>query len=112
MDNLKPPICSVCHQPLLPAYYFCPNCGHEVKEKPLHLSVWTQIGVYLLSIALPPLGLWPGIKYLAKPGRQAKWVGAIAIALTLISTVASIWLIFAGFKAYLNQINGLNGFGL
>lgn len=47
------------------------------------------------------MGLFPGIKYLRKGDEHAKHVGLVAIFLTILSLVISIWL-FAGF---INTIN-------
>jgi hypothetical protein len=99
-------VCSVCHQPILEQYYFCPNCGHSLKEKSMPVSFMMQIGLYALAIFLPPLGLWPGIKYAMKNNPQARWVGAITIILTLLSTVLTIWGIFYFSNSYLSQISG------
>lgn len=98
-------ICSVCHQTILPEYYFCPNCGNNLKEILKPVPIINQIGLYLLAILLPPLGLWPGIKYLMKKGKQPKWVGAITIVLTLISTVLVIMFTFKFLNDYLSQIS-------
>ncbi|MDD5290597.1 MAG: zinc ribbon domain-containing protein [Patescibacteria group bacterium] len=105
MDNATN-VCPVCHQAVSAEYYFCPNCGNNLKEKPKAISALIQIGLYALAIFLPPLGLWPGIKYVIKKSPQAKRVGLITIVLTLISTVLTVWLIFSLFNDYLNQMNG------
>jgi uncharacterized membrane protein YqaE (UPF0057 family) len=91
----------------LTEFYFCPNCGNNLRERPKPISILTQIGLYILAIFLPPLGLWPGIKYLAKKGKQAKWVGSITIVLTLISSVIVTWSIFNLFNSYLSQLEGV-----
>jgi len=106
MDNISP-ICPVCHQSVVPEWYFCPNCGKELKAKPVRVSVVTQIGIYTLSAFLPPLGLWPGIKYLGKEGREVKIVGAVAIVLTIISSVVTVWLTFHYLQSYLSIYSGL-----
>lgn len=100
-------ICSECHQPILPAYYFCPNCGHSLKENPVPVSIPMQIGIYALSIFLPPLGFWPGIKYAIKKYPPVRRVGIIAIVLSILSTALTVWSIFALFQTYLNQFSGL-----
>lgn len=51
-----------------------------------------QVLVYSISIFLPPLGLWPAIKYLRQPDQKSKNVGWAAIILTVISTVINIYL--------------------
>ena len=104
MEN-EPLLCSVCHQPVLAEQYFCANCGNSLKEKPVPISLASQIGIYALSLLLPPLGLWPGIKYLAKKSPEAKKVGAIAVALTVLSSIVMIWWIFSLFQDYLAQMS-------
>lgn len=105
--NNEENVCSVCHEPIKSEYFFCPNCGHNLREKPVQVTLIAQIGIYALAILLPPLGLWPGIKYLSKTGKQAKKVGIIAIVLTLLSSVLTIWLTFQLFNSYISQMNDL-----
>lgn len=95
-------VCKNCNLPVLPEFYFCPNCGKQLREKSLTVSVLTQIGVYLLSFFLPPFGLYPGIKYLKQSDPKTKLIGWIAVALTLISIGLSIF-IFAGFMQQVSQ---------
>lgn len=112
MDNIPPvpPTCPQCHEPTRPEWYFCPNCGKELNAKPVTISVLSQVGIYALSIFLPPLGLYPAIKYLGKDGKQAKTVGWIALGLTLLSSVITIWLTFQFLQVYLSTITpSLNG---
>ena len=101
------PVCPVCHQPVSSEQYFCPNCGNNLREKPKSISLLVQVGMYALAIFLPPLGLWPGAKYMMKKSRQAKIVGMVTIILTIISSVITIWAIFALFNSYLSQVNDL-----
>jgi hypothetical protein len=106
--------CPYCSYPIIEAFYFCPNCGKSLKPQPI--SVFKQIGIYLISILLPPLGLWPGIKYLRQKNKKAKIIGLIAIILTLVSVGLTIWFSiglfnqitqsFAG-QTNLNQFNEL-----
>ena len=96
-------LCPFCKSPVAETFYFCPNCGKNIKPVPLSTSFLKQIGVYAVSILLPPLGFWPGIKYLKKESKTAKMIGTIAIILTIISTVISVWLL----KDLVNQINQL-----
>jgi len=83
-------ICKFCGQTVLSNYYFCPYCGKKLIEPPI--TAVKEISVYLLSIFLPPLGLWPGIKYLSQKNERAKRVGIIAIILTVISIIITVWL--------------------
>ncbi|KKT87073.1 MAG: hypothetical protein A2119_03020 [Candidatus Colwellbacteria bacterium GWA2_46_10] len=106
MDNMVS-TCPICHQPTSPEWYFCPNCGKELKAKLIKIPLITQIGIYALSIFLPPLGLWPGIKYLGQKSQEAKMVGIVAITLTIVSSVVTIWLTFHYLQSYLAIYNGL-----
>ena len=51
-----------------------------------------QLSIYLLSLFLPPLGLWPAIKYLRQPDEKAKKVGLAALILTILSVIVTTWL--------------------
>jgi hypothetical protein len=93
--------CRVCHQPILPTYYFCPNCGTKLITAPLSVSFSTQLGIYLFSIILPALcflfiSKWPGLKYIRSNNQKAKWVGVVALILLLISTIVLGWLAYVG----------------
>lgn len=90
--NPEQKICPFCHNPVVETFYFCPNCGKNLKTPPVSTTVLKQIGIYAVSILLPPLGLWPGIKYLRQNSKKAKIVGLIAIILTIVSTTIIVWL--------------------
>jgi len=96
-------VCPFCHFSLAQNFYFCPNCGKKISEPPI--TVAKEIGVYLLSVFLPPLGLWPGIKYLSSKNQKTKRVGTIAIILTILSTVITIWLSVAMFNNLSQSVN-------
>jgi hypothetical protein len=101
--------CPQCGQAVPAEAFFCPHCGMQLAEAPFAMSLIAQVGIYALSFFLPPLGLWPGIKYARRADAKAKQVGWIAIILTVISTVISIWLIDQFLNVYLNTITQLNG---
>lgn len=82
--------CKFCGFPVSTNFYYCPGCGKKLIDPPI--TTVREIGVYLVSIFLPPFGLWPGIKYLTQKNEKAKRVGTIAIVLTIISTVVTIWI--------------------
>lgn len=82
--------CSVCHQPIVETYYFCPNCGKKIHEPPPSTTITKQLSIYAVSILLPPLGLWPGIRYLRQPDQKTRMIGWIAIILTVVSTVVTV----------------------
>lgn len=93
---MQPQFCPKCKAPILPVYHFCPNCG--VSLEPINVSIFKQIGVYLVSVLLPPLGLWPGFRYIKGGNDKTKIVGIVAIILTLISTVLTIWFTIGVFQ--------------
>ena len=81
--------------------YFCPSCGKKLKEKPLSTTFLKQLLIYFVSFFLPPLGIWPAIKYLRQSDEKLKRIGLAALVLTIISTLITSWLIFS-------LINSLN----
>ncbi|HUD05171.1 MAG TPA: hypothetical protein VMR59_04245 [Patescibacteria group bacterium] len=96
-------VCPFCHFVISENMYFCPNCGKKIKEPPI--TTLKEIGVYLLSVFLPPLGLWPGIKYLFSKDQRTKRAGVIAIILTLISSIITIWISVALFNNLSQSLN-------
>ena len=95
MENTSS-VCPYCSLPVPFESYFCPNCGKQIRQKMISVSIAKQIGVYLLSFLLPPLGLYPGIKYIRKGDIKTKIVGCVAVILTLISIILTFYL-FANF---------------
>ena len=89
-------ICETCHQPILPTYYFCPNCGTKINSAPLSTTVGKQFGIYLFSIILPSICFlfitrWPGLKYFRSSDPKAKIIGEIALTLLILSTIFTFW---------------------
>src|ERR1700679_2412971 len=73
-------VCTYCHQPLLPTYYYCPNCGTKVSGGELSTSLFTQAWIYIFSAILPVMGFimvtkWPAIKYYRSVDPKAKNIG-------------------------------------
>ena len=91
-SNLEVITCFGCHQPVVPQYYFCPNCGKKLKEPPPSTSIERQIQVYLISIFLPPIGFFYTYKYLKVADSKSQMVGWIAAVLTIISLVVTLYL--------------------
>lgn len=82
--------CKYCGFAIAENFYFCPNCGKKLKQPPLSTSISKQIYIYAISILLPPLGLWPGIRYLFQKDSRSKIIGIIAIILTIVTTIITI----------------------
>jgi hypothetical protein len=114
VQNMNPEVCSYCHQPLKPEYYFCPNCGKKVHEPPLSTTPLMQLGIYAFSIILPmicylAISKWPGITYLRSKDEKVRQVGIIACVLLALSTVVTIWYAYVwtqdAIQSSVNQIN-------
>ncbi|HUD44074.1 MAG TPA: hypothetical protein VMR41_00875 [Patescibacteria group bacterium] len=91
VDTQSTKICPVCQYVVEDSWYFCPNCSKKLKMKPLPTTVWRQIGVYLLSVCLPPLGLFPAFNYLRQHSWKARIVGLMCILFTILSIVLTTW---------------------
>lgn len=83
--------CPFCQQPIKDTDLNCPNCGRKIREKPLSTSIWAQIGIYSLSFFVPPFGVMPAVKYLKQKDSTHRWIGSIALILTIVSIVVSIY---------------------
>lgn len=94
-------LCPTCHTTILPTYYFCYNCGKNLKPVPPPTSVPRIILLFLGSIILAPLGIVWGVRYLRQPDRKARIIGIIAIVLTLLSFVIATKVTID----YLNKVN-------
>jgi predicted nucleic acid-binding Zn ribbon protein len=107
-------ICPICHQPILPEYYFCPNCGNKLNSAPLSISTESQLKLYAHSIVLPLIcfvtaGKWQGIKYFKAEDKKTKNVGIVACALLILSTLIMIWLVVVWTnQAIQSSINSIN----
>jgi len=111
---MEPNLCSVCHQPILPQYYFCPNCGAKINSAPLSTTAGTQTWIYAFSIILPMILFiyvtrWPGVKYFKSNDPKTKRIGQVAWALLIISTIVTIWLgVVLTQKMIQTSINSIN----
>jgi hypothetical protein len=109
-----PLLCTYCHQPILPTYYFCPNCGTKINNAPLSTSVGSQLLLYAHSAILPPIlyitvGKWQAVKYYKSSDPKTKNIGAIAIIIMTVSTLITIWLTYALTEAAIqSQVAGIN----
>jgi hypothetical protein len=106
--------CPVCHQSVLPEYYFCPNCGAKLHEAPLSTSPLTQAWIYAFSIILPVICYllitkWPGIAYARSRDEKTRNVGIVACLLLAFSTIVTFYLAYAEtqqvIQASVNSIN-------
>ena len=107
-------ICQVCHQLILPTYYFCPNCGTKVNSAPLSTTLGKQFGIYLFSIILPSICFlfitrWPGLNYFKSNDPKARLIGEIAFTLLILSTILTFWYAFSWTQSAVQSFsNSLN----
>jgi len=92
MENQLEIICPACKSSVPADSFFCPNCGKELKPKSPSSTIVKQIVIYFVSLFLPPFGLWYAWKYLKAGDYKSKKIGAVAIILTIISIVVTLWL--------------------
>lgn len=90
-------VCPRCHLPVRPDYYFCPNCGENLRRPPLATTPGAQIMIYLFSAVLPWIAYlaitkWQGPKYMRSDDPQARAIGWVALAILVISSVIAVWL--------------------
>ena len=83
--------CPQCNSPVSPDVYFCPNCGKKLKNPPPSTSFRAQLGVYFVSLFIPPFGLWYAYKYLKHGGSFQKKIGWISIILTAAGILLVFW---------------------
>ena len=84
-------VCPACKLPVSNEFYFCPNCGKQLRPKPIVLSAPKMIGVLLLSFFLPPFGLHPAFSYIKQSNHKTKVVGWTAVVLTLLAYSLAIY---------------------
>lgn len=104
-------ICPQCHEPVLSTYYFCPNCGKNLKEPPLSTSIATQAWIYAFSIILPCIAFlainsWPAMKYIRSADPKAKQIGIIAMILMGVTTIVLVWWSIVWFEEFISSASG------
>jgi hypothetical protein len=107
-------ICQVCHQPVLPSYYFCPNCGAKLNAAPLSTTPMAQARLYAHSIILPVIcfftaSKWQGIHYFKSSDPKTKKIGIIACILITLSTILLVWYAIIWTQQEIqSQVNSIN----
>ena len=103
--------CPNCKNQVLPIDIFCPACGKKLKDGKSSTGIQKQIGLYLISFFLPPFGLIPAIKYLRQADSKSKIIGVIAMALTAISILVTIYLTKLALGTFQSQLQLYQGIG-
>lgn len=83
--------CSQCGKDIKTGYNFCPSCGKQLRAVPIQIGTGKLVYVLLVSVLLPPLGLFWGIKYVFQDDQKTKITGILAIVLTIISFLVNLW---------------------
>ncbi len=97
--------CAYCKGNISSSDYFCPHCGKKIKDKPLSATFLKQLSIYFVSFFLPPLGIWPAIKYLRQSDEKSKKIGLAALVLTIVSIAITIWLTINFVNSFNKELN-------
>lgn len=82
--------CRGCKFVLMGTEKFCPNCGQEINGQMLSTSLMSQVGLYAISIFLPPFGLGKTLKYIRSEDPRAKIIGWVSLGLTVTAITLGI----------------------
>ena len=100
--------CKECGHEISDEALACPNCGKPQRDKPPSVSLSRQITVYFVSLFLPPFGLWYVWKYLKQKDSKSKKIGIVALILTIISIIITIWFIGKLVDSINQALNSVN----
>ena len=100
------PTCPTCHLAMQSTWYFCPNCGKQLAEPPVVISIPKQFLIYLVSFFLSPLGLGWALKYIKHPDRKVRIVGAISLFLTFLALGLTFFYINKAMQSYSMMLKG------
>ncbi len=104
-------MCPPCQASGQTGAYFCQNCGAALKEKTRSTSVGAQIKIYAVSVLLPPFGLIYVWRYLKQPDEKSRRIGWIALILTIVMTIATLWLAVAAMDSFNQLVDSMLGGG-
>ncbi|MGD0073964.1 MAG: hypothetical protein ABSD31_06435 [Candidatus Binataceae bacterium] len=111
MESQEISICPPCQGAGQTGAYFCQNCGAPLKEKPRSTSLGAQIKVYAVCVLLPPFGLIYVLRYLKQPDEKSRRIGWIALILTIVMTIATLWLAVVAMDSFNQLVNSMLGGG-
>jgi len=98
-------ICPHCTTLIEGMSFFCPICGKKVRDKPLSTGFFSQMGLYLASVLLPPLFLGWTIRYLKSSDTKERQIGLISLGLTIAALISGIWFSLVFFKNLTKEVN-------
>jgi|SRR5579872_3619517 len=103
-------VCPVCGNITAPDDVFCSHCGAQLANHNQNIGIGKQIWIYFVSLALPPFGFIWTWKYLKSGTPQQKRVGWIALILTVISIILTVWVTVGFLQGISSQINSVSNF--
>lgn len=106
-DEMDETLCSNCRATIQAIWFFCPNCGKVLKEKPISVSIGKQILVYVVSFFFAPLGLMWGVKYVRNSNTKTKIIGLISIILTFLALGLTLYTFSSVMGRYSIMLNNL-----
>lgn len=99
--------CPFCNNLISPTFFYCPVCGKKIKEAPVSTSLAKQLLIYSVSFFLPPFGLGWAFSYLKQENPMARRIGWVALILTVVSVIATIWVTIGFIHYYVSILNGV-----
>lgn len=101
-------LCPQCHFAVKPEYYYCPNCGKNLRAAALPTDTLSQFLLYGFSIVLPFIAYlaitkWQGIKYIRSEDPKAKQMGYIALIILIVSSIFVIWWTTVQIEGYIQS---------
>jgi uncharacterized membrane protein YqaE (UPF0057 family) len=109
MEDQPGLFCQSCGAAVQADANFCPVCGKRLK---VDTGFVKKIIIYSVSLFLPPFGLWYAIKYLKQGDYESRKIGIISIILTVISTLATIWLSVGIINSLMQSFSVINSLNL
>jgi len=110
METQSEVTCPSCKSAVPTIAYFCSNCGKQLRDKPPATTLSRQIIVYFVSLFLPPFGFWYAWKYLKRVDYESRKIGIVAVILTIISILVTIWLTEGFINLVSQSFNSINNF--
>src|SRR5689334_3790930 len=104
-------VCPSCGSITAPDDVFCGHCGAKL-NRIVTVGLGKQIWIYFVSLFLPPFGLLWVWRYLRLGTPQQKRIGWIALGLTILGILLTIWATAGFLSSVQNQMNSYSNLGL
>ncbi len=105
-----PRFCPNCGQGINASDAFCVHCGKQLVDLPI--GIGKKIYMYAISILLPPFGIVYFFKYFRSQNPDLKKVGTISLILTIIATIATIWMFVGFMQGVQNSLSSYSSLGI